>query len=100
MGLGHAFMEHLIFDDAGRVRNLGAVDYRIPTIKDLPEELLSVSIENGDGPGPYGAKGVSEGSLLCVVPAVAAAIRAATGAVIFDLPMTPQRVWEALQERC
>lgn len=98
MGVGHAMMEHLILDDAGRVRNLGAVDYRIPTIKDMPDQLVSASIENGDGPGPYGAKGISEGSLLCVVPAVAAAIRDATGAVIHDLPMSPERVWAALQE--
>jgi len=98
MGLGQALMEYTILDDGGRIRNLGAVDYRIPTIKDLPGELISATIENADGPGPYGAKGVSEGSLLCVAPAVAAAIRDATGAVIRDLPLTPQRVWEALQE--
>ncbi|MCJ7724888.1 MAG: molybdopterin-dependent oxidoreductase, partial [Acidimicrobiia bacterium] len=98
MGIGHALMEYLILDEAGRVRNLGAVDYRIPTIKDMPDELVSASIENGDGPGPYGSKGISEGSLLCVAPAVAAAIRDATGAVLHDLPMTPERVWAALQK--
>jgi CO/xanthine dehydrogenase Mo-binding subunit len=97
-GLGHTLMEHYIFDDAGRVRNIGAIDYRILTSMDLPLELHSESIENADGPGPYGIKGVSEGSLLVTAPAVGAAIREATGVVIRDLPMTPQRVWEALQE--
>ena len=97
-GLGHTLMEHYIFDDAGRVRNIGAIDYRILTSMDLPLELHSESIENADGPGPYGIKGVSEGSLLVTAPAVGAAVRDATGAVIRDLPMTPQRVWEALQE--
>lgn len=96
MGLGHAMMEHYIFDDAGRVRNLGAIDYRIPTTKDLPEHLLSESIENGDGPGPYGAKGVSEGSLIAVAPALGAAVRDAIGVTIRDLPLSPERVWRAM----
>ena len=98
MGLGHTLMEHYIFDDAGRIRNLGAIDYRIPTSMDLPRSMESEFVENGDGPGPYGSKGMSEGALLCVAPAVAAAIRDATGAVIRDLPMTPERVWRALRE--
>lgn len=98
MGLGHTLMEHIILDETGRIRNLGAIDYRIPTSMDLPLVLHSESVENGDGPGPYGAKGVSEGSLLATAPAVAGAVREATGAVIRDLPLTPERVWVALQE--
>src|SRR5512146_1412853 len=98
-GLGHSLMEHYIFDDEGRIRNLGAIDYRIPTSMDLPLEMISATVENGDGPGPYGSKGMSEGALLCVAPAVAAAVRDATGAVIRDLPLTPERVWRALRER-
>jgi CO/xanthine dehydrogenase Mo-binding subunit len=99
MGLGHTLMEHYIFDDAGRIRNLGAIDYRIPTSMDLPVSIESEVIENGDGPGPYGAKGMSEGALLPVAPAVAAAVRDATGVSIRDLPLTPERVWKALQEQ-
>ena len=98
MGLGHTLMEHYIYDDTGRLRNLGAIDYRIPTSMDLPLEMTSDVIENADGPGPYGAKGMSEGALLCVAPAVAAAVRDATGAVIHDLPLSPERVWRALHE--
>jgi CO/xanthine dehydrogenase Mo-binding subunit len=99
MGLGHTLMEHYIFDSEGRIRNLGAIDYRIPTSMDLPEVMVSDMIENGDGPGPYGAKGMSEGALLPVSAAVAAAVRDATGAVIRDLPLSPERVWTALQAR-
>jgi CO/xanthine dehydrogenase Mo-binding subunit len=99
MGLGHTLMEQLVFDEAGRIRNLGAIDYRIPTSLDLPLEMRSASVENGDGPGPYGAKGMSEGALLCVAPAVAAAVREATGVAIRDLPLTPERVWRALRGR-
>jgi CO/xanthine dehydrogenase Mo-binding subunit len=98
MGLGHTLMEHYILDDTGRIRNLGAIDYRIPTSMDLPRRLDSEIIENLDGPGPYGAKGMSEGALLPVAPAVAAAVRDATGAVIRDLPLSPERVWRALQD--
>jgi CO/xanthine dehydrogenase Mo-binding subunit len=66
---------------------------------DLPRELRSEAVENADGPGPYGAKGMSEGALLCVAPAVAASIRAATGVAIRELPLSPERVWRALQDR-
>jgi CO/xanthine dehydrogenase Mo-binding subunit len=99
MGLGHTLMEHYIFDDAGRIRNLGAIDYRIPTSMDLPLEMISDTVENEDGPGPYGAKGMSEGALLPVASAVAAAVRDATGIAIRDLPLSPERVWHALQEQ-
>jgi len=98
-GLGHTLMEHYIYDEVGRIRNLGAIDYRIPTSLDLPLELVSETVENEDGPGPYGSKGMSEGSLLSVAPAVAAAVRDATGVVIRDLPLTPERVWRALLDR-
>ncbi len=98
MGLGHTIMEHIILDEEGRIRNIGAIDYRIPTSLDLPQELVSASIENADGPGPYGVKGISEGALLAVSPAVAAAVTEATGLIIRDLPLTPQRVWEAMRD--
>jgi CO/xanthine dehydrogenase Mo-binding subunit len=98
MGLGHTLMEQLVLADDGRIRNLGAIDYRIPTSMDLPQRMESDSIQNEDGPGPYGAKGMSEGALLCVAPAVAAAVRDATGVVIRELPLTPERVWRALRE--
>jgi CO/xanthine dehydrogenase Mo-binding subunit len=98
MGLGHTLMERLLLDERGRIMNLGALDYRIPTTKDLPKLLHSLLTENEDGPGPYGAKGAGEGGLFGVAPAIAAAVAEATGAVIRDLPLTPQRVWEALQQ--
>lgn len=98
MGLGHSLMEHLILDDNGAIRNLGALDYRIPTTKDIPIELRTGMIENGDGPGPNGAKGISEGALLCTAPALSDAVANAAGVVIRNLPMTPERVWKAIVE--
>lgn len=97
MGLGHSQMEQLLIDDHGRIRNLGALDYRIPTFKDVPVELISAAIENHDGPGPYGAKGISEGALLCTAGALGSAVAAATGVVFRDLPLTPETIWAGLQ---
>jgi CO/xanthine dehydrogenase Mo-binding subunit len=97
MGLGHTLMEHLLLDERGRIRNLGALDYRIPTIQDIAGRLESVLIENGDGPGPYGAKGAGEGGILAIAAAVGSAISEATGVIIRDLPLTPERIWTALQ---
>jgi CO/xanthine dehydrogenase Mo-binding subunit/aerobic-type carbon monoxide dehydrogenase small subunit (CoxS/CutS family) len=98
MGLGHTLMEHIVLDDLGRIQNLGALDYRIPTTKDVPLALEALSVENADGPGPYGSKGVSEGALLCTAPALGAALTQATGVVITHLPLTPERVWRAIRD--
>lgn len=97
MGLGHTIMEQIIMDDQGRIKNLGAIDYRIVTTKDMPMSLETGMIENADGPGPYGAKGVSEGAILCTAPALSAAVAQATGVMLRDLPLTPERIWDALQ---
>ncbi len=98
MGLGHTLMEHIILDENGAIRNLGAIDYRIPTSMDLPRHMESAAIENEDGPGPYGSKGVSEGGLLSVQSAVGAALADATGVVIRELPLTPEHVWRCLRD--
>jgi CO/xanthine dehydrogenase Mo-binding subunit len=99
MGLGHTLMEHLLLDEHGRIRNLGALDYRIPTIQDVSETLSSTLIENGDGPGPYGAKGAGEGGILAIAAAIGAAVNEAAGITLRDLPLTPERVWRAVSER-
>jgi CO/xanthine dehydrogenase Mo-binding subunit len=99
MGVGHTLMEHLILDDHGRIRNLGALDYRIPTIQDIPFHLESILVENADGPGPYGAKGAGEGGILAIAAAIGAAVNEAVGVSIRDLPLTPERIWRAVQEK-
>jgi CO/xanthine dehydrogenase Mo-binding subunit len=99
MGLGHTFMEQLLLDDRGRIRNLGALDYRIPTIEDGPGTLHSILIENEDGPGPHGAKGAGEGGILAIAAAVGAAVNEAAGIQLRDLPLTPERVWRAVRDR-
>jgi CO/xanthine dehydrogenase Mo-binding subunit len=98
MGLGHTLMEQLILDEHGRILNLGALDYRIPTIQDIPLDLRSIFVENQDGPGPYGAKGAGEGGTLAIAAAVGAAINEAAGLKIRDLPLTPEKIWRAIEE--
>jgi CO/xanthine dehydrogenase Mo-binding subunit len=95
-GIGHTFFEELIYDN-GQLINPNLVDYRIPTFADLPEEFHSVLVENGDGPGPFGVRGMAEGGILSVAPSVCNAIDRATGVRIKDLPLTPERVWRALR---
>ena len=97
MGIGHTHMEHLILNEKGGIMNLGALDYRIPTIQDIPDRLHSLLVENQDGPGPYGSKGAGESGILAISPAVGSAIHEATGLTLRDLPMTPEKVWRALQ---
>ena len=97
MGLGHTLMEQLVLGHDGRILNLGSLDYRIPSIKDVPSELQTSFIEQGDGPGPHGAKGAGEGGTLAVAAAMGAAINQAAGVAIRRLPLAPERIWEAMR---
>ena len=96
-GIGHTFFEQLGYDN-GQLVNPNLVDYRIPTFDEVPEEFHTVLVENGDGPGPFGVRGMAEGGILSVAPSVCNAIDRATGVRITDLPLTPERVWRALKE--
>ncbi len=96
-GIGHTFFEQLIYDN-GQLLNPNLIDYRVPTFSDVPEEFHTLLVENGDGPGPFGARGMAEGGILSVAPSVCNAIARATGVRIKDLPLTPERVWRALRE--
>ena len=96
--IGHTLFEEMLYED-GQLLNPNLIDYRVPTFMDMPEVFETIIIENGDGPGPYGAKGVGEGGIVAVAPAVANALHNATGVRIRDLPLTPERVWRALESR-
>ena len=85
--------------DGGQLLNANLVDYRVPRALDLPARLRCAFVENGDGAGPFGAKGAGEGSLIPVSPAVANALARLTGVRVRELPLTPERVWRALRAR-
>lgn len=95
-GIGHTLFEQLVWEE-GQPLNSSMIDYRVPRAGDVPSTLRSRFIENGDGPGPYGAKGGGEGGIMPVAGALAAALQQATGALVDDLPMTPERVWRAVR---
>ena len=89
-GIGMALMEDY---QPGRTENLH--DYLIPTIGDVPQ-FDHVIVEVADEEGPYGAKGLGEHVLIPTAPAILNAIRHATGAAIYDLPATPDKVCAAI----
>jgi len=96
-GLGHTFFESLQYEN-GQPLNANLVDYRVPRFSDMPAHFESALIENEDGPGPYGAKGMGESGIVSIAPAIGNAIFQATGVRIRTLPLTPERVWRALNE--
>jgi CO/xanthine dehydrogenase Mo-binding subunit len=97
-GIGNALHEEMLFDDTGTLRNATLYEYHVPSIADMPRQFVSNIVENADGPGPYGAKGVGEGALAGVAAAIATAL-ADAGVVVDELPATPERIWQALAAR-
>jgi CO/xanthine dehydrogenase Mo-binding subunit/aerobic-type carbon monoxide dehydrogenase small subunit (CoxS/CutS family) len=97
-GLGHTLLEEMVYEN-GQLMNANLVGYRVPRADDLPAELETRFVENGDGPGPFGAKGAGEGSLVPVSPAIGNALARLTGLRMRELPLTPERVWRALRGR-
>lgn len=94
-GLGHAILERLVFVDAQPI-NATPLNYHVPTTAAIPQHVRTAFIENEDGPGPGGAKGMGEAGILPVAPAIGNALAKQYGIRIRDLPMTPERVWLAL----
>lgn len=96
MGLGHTLSEEYVYED-GQVVNGTLFDYKVPTMEEAPAHVATSLIESGDGPGPFGARGGGEGAILPVAPAVANALFQGWGIRMRELPLTPERVWRALQ---
>ena len=96
-GMGYALMEELIVDE-GRVTNLSFGDYKIPTIRDIPN-LNTVLLPSDDGQGPYQVKGIGEHPTIPVAAAIANAVEDAIGVRIRDLPITAEKVYRALKEK-
>jgi CO/xanthine dehydrogenase Mo-binding subunit len=89
-GLGMALMEEIQVRD-GKVLNPSFTDYLIPTILDMPPMRLSI-LENPDPHAPYGLRGAGEPPTLSSTPAVAAAVRAATGLALPRVPIRPEDI--------
>jgi CO/xanthine dehydrogenase Mo-binding subunit len=81
------------------VTNASLLEYQLPSLKDVPPRLESVSVSVPHPDGPFGAKGVGESGTLSVQASIANAIYNACGVRIRDLPITPEKVLRALHER-
>jgi CO/xanthine dehydrogenase Mo-binding subunit len=94
-GIGWALYEELAHDESGQLRTGSFVDYAIPSAGAMPPVDLEI-VEIPAPDGPFGAKGIGEAPVIAAAAAVANAIAAATGVRMRELPMTPWRVWAAL----
>ena len=94
-GIGYGIYENLILDK-GRVMNPTFLDYKIPTVKDMPDIKVEM-VETRDKEGPYGAKGIAESGLIPTAAAIANAVYDAIGVRIRELPLTPEKVLRALR---
>ncbi|MDP1623256.1 MAG: molybdopterin-dependent oxidoreductase [Bacteroidales bacterium] len=95
MGMSEALFENEVFDNRGKMINADLHNYLIATSADMPE-IHSTIVDSYEPAGPYGAKEVGEGATLPILGAIANAVADAIGVRIFDLPITPQRVLEAI----
>jgi CO/xanthine dehydrogenase Mo-binding subunit len=95
-GLGTALCEGYIYDQQGRLLNPSFTDNKIPTSKDLPDEIECIIVERAQVDGPYGARGVGEHPMISVAPALGNAILAATGAELTHMPIRSEDVWRAM----
>ena len=105
MGLGEALMEEQVFrrlppklSHALVHKFPSMLEYKSPTTLDMPE-IDTVLIEEPDPNGPFGAKEVGQGPLLPVMPAVANAVYDAVGVRIDEMPITPEKVLQALERK-
>ena len=97
MGIGWALTEELLIKD-GRILNGNFADYRLLRACDVPE-LESIIIESNEPTGPFGAKGVGEGSMVCVASAIANAIYNAVGVRMNELCITQEKILQALSKK-
>jgi len=93
-GIGYALMEQLIIAD-GKVATTNFGEYKIPTIKDVPAFKSSVS-EQPEGAGPYNSMPIGETANIPTAAAIANAVEDACGVRIKSLPITAEKVYEAL----
>lgn len=95
MAIGSGLMEELI-DDNGKITTTNLGEYKIPNILDIPK-FKTVLVKGKNGPGPYEAKGIGEHANVTPPAAIANAVHDACGVRLFDVPVTAEKVFRALQ---
>ena len=97
-GLGMALHEAMVYDEAGQLLTGSLLDYSLPKAKMVPV-METIMLENPSPQGPYGARGVGEPPIVVGGAALANALCDATGVRLTHLPIRPNMVWDAQQER-
>jgi CO/xanthine dehydrogenase Mo-binding subunit len=97
MAIGSGLMEEII-DDQGKVITTNLGEYKIPNILDIPK-FKTVLVKGKNGPGPYEAKGIGEHANVTPPAAIANAVHDACGVRLFDVPVTAEKVYQALREK-
>ncbi|WP_455393302.1 xanthine dehydrogenase family protein molybdopterin-binding subunit, partial [[Eubacterium] cellulosolvens] len=95
MGIGYALLEKLVLEK-GKLLNPNFLDYKMPTVMDMPVIEIDM-IETDDPAGPFGAKGIAEAGVIPTPTAIANAVADALGFHIFELPMQPEAVLNAIK---
>jgi CO/xanthine dehydrogenase Mo-binding subunit len=98
MGIGQALTEGTRYDDSGRQMNTALLEYKLQTMADAPTvkmHFVEIPAPNG---GPRGAKGLAEAPNVATAAAISNAIQKLIGRPVRQLPMTAERVWEAMNE--
>lgn len=98
MGIGEAMHEEVKFDARGRLLNGDLAEYKIVTALDMPP-VDAIVVETNEPNGPFGAKEVGEGAIMPTIPAILNAIYDAIGVRIYELPLTPERIFAALEQK-
>ncbi|WP_347404412.1 molybdopterin cofactor-binding domain-containing protein [Streptomyces sp. MST-110588] len=93
--LGAALWEEVALDERGEVTTTSLRHYRLAAFAEVPVGRVRF-VRTSDPVGPMGAKSLSEGCYLPVAPALANAVRDATGVRFTDLPLRADRVWDTL----
>ena len=91
MGLGHALMEEMIYED-GKLRNGNMVDYKVPTFMDSDVEMKITLVEQAHPEGPYGVKGIGEPGLAPTAAAIVNAVCHACDADFTSIPIKPEHI--------
>ena len=98
MGIGAGLFEVLMIDpDSGRIYNNNMLDYKVPTIMDIPD-LGAAFVETHEPTHPYGSKSLGEPPVLSPAPAIRNAILDATGVAINELPLNPKTLFKHFKE--
>jgi carbon-monoxide dehydrogenase large subunit len=98
-GMGAALMEKIVFKEDGTIKNVNFPAYKIPRLKDAPKKQTIVLLETPNEEGPWSAKPMAEHPIVAVAPVVLNALYDATGVEFTALPVTQDKILEALRKK-